>query len=318
MDMNKHNLFISSSKKNVFLCVKAMMVFVLILTFCLKVAMPQYLNLYNASLIDKVNRLNSLDEPKIVLLGNSNVAFGIESQLIEDAFSMPVVNMGLHGGLGNAFHEQMARLNVCRGDIYIICHSNFSDNSEITDAVLAWTTIENHLELWRILRVQDIYPMIKAYPTYLKNCLELLVAGEGNQLTEGCYSRNAFNEYGDVCFERMLTKYTFENVINPPKINKTAINRINELNHWLNERDAILLVAGYPIGKGNLTAPDEEFVKIQKELEEKLECPFISEYKDYMFDYDLFYDSDLHLTTQGAQIRTNQLISDLKQWKEDK
>lgn len=317
MVMNKHNLFISNFKKNGIFFGKSMMLFFVVLIFCFKVVMPQYMNSYNASLIDKIDRLNSLNGPKIVLLGDSNVAFGIESQLIENAFGIPVVNMGLHGGLGNAFHEQMARLNVCKGDIYIICHSDFSDNNEIANEALAWSTIENHFELWRILRIQDIYPMIKAYPAYLKKCLKLFVAGEGNQLVDGCYSRNAFNKYGDVCFERVSAEYTFEDAVKPPKINKTAINRINELNNWLNERDAILLVAGYPIGKGNLTAPDEEFLKIQKELEERLECPFISEYKDYMLDYDLFYNTRLHLTTQGARIRTNQLINDLRQWSED-
>ena len=62
---------------------------------------PQYLGNYQASLIDKVQRLESIHEPKIVLIGDSNLAFGIDSEKIEEAFDMPVVNMGLHGGLGN-------------------------------------------------------------------------------------------------------------------------------------------------------------------------------------------------------------------------
>ena len=75
-------------------------------------------------------------------------------------------------------------------------------------------------------------------------------------------------------------------------------------------------MAGYPIGKGELTAPEEEFVKIQKILSERLACPVISDYRDYMFDYSLFFDTDLHLTTEGVTLRTQQLIEDLQRWKE--
>ena len=67
----------------------------------------QYLNNYQASVIDKIQRLESIKEPKIILVGNSNVAFGINSKMIEDALGMPVVNLGLHGAMGNTFHENM-------------------------------------------------------------------------------------------------------------------------------------------------------------------------------------------------------------------
>lgn len=189
-----------------------------------------------------------------------------------------------------------------------------SDDNLLGDNVLAWNTIENHLELWRILRPQDIWPMMKAYPVYLKKCLGLFVSGRGNGSPEGCYSRHAFNEYGDIALERAASKYTFESPVIAPTINDTAIDRINALSEWLSQKGATLLVAGYPIGKGVLTAPDEEFVKAQNELTKRLSCPVISDYRDYMFDYSLFYDTELHLTTEGAVLRTQQLIEDLQQW----
>ena len=118
----------------------------------------------------------SIDEPKIVLLGHSSLAFGIDSERIEEAFGMPVVNMGLHGGNGNAFHEEMAKYNVEQGDIYIICHSDYDDDNVIQDAMTAWSSIENHLNLWKILRVNDIGTMAKVCPRgfppfYIRNQL---------------------------------------------------------------------------------------------------------------------------------------------------
>lgn len=40
----------------------------------------------------------------------------------------------------------------------------------------------------------------------------------------------------------------------------------------------------------------------------------ISNYVDYMFDYKYFYNTEFHLTSEGAEIRTSQLIADVKRW----
>ena len=97
-----------------------------------------------------------------------------------------------------------------------------------------------------------------------------------------------------------------------PEINDTCVNRLNELNSYLKKRGATMVVAGYPIGKGEFTPPEEDFVSFRQELQGRLDCQVISDYRDYFFDYDYFYNSFLHLTTEGAKLRTEQLIKDLE------
>lgn len=312
--MNRRSSSTSNSKRNIVFLLKLVAAICLLAGYIYHV-LPQYENGYNASLIDKVERLESIDEPKIVLLGHSSLAFGIDSERIEEAFGMPVVNMGLHGGNGNAFHEEMAKYNVAQGDIYIICHSDYDDDNVIQDAMTAWSSIENHLNLWKILRVNDIGTMAKSFPIYLKHCLGYHSAGTGNQDPGGLYARSAFNEYGDVALLREGNQYTFEGEVVPPGIGDAAVDRINELNGYLARRGATLLVAGYPIGNGNVTAEAAEFEAFQEQLADRLDCPVISNYVDYMFDYRYFYDTNLHLNTEGVALRTGQLISDIKRWK---
>ena len=48
---------------------------------------------------------------------------------------MQVVNLGLHGDLGNAYHEQIAKLNINEGDIvvvsgYPIAYGEYSEYAE--------------------------------------------------------------------------------------------------------------------------------------------------------------------------------------------
>lgn len=204
-------------------------------TFDCFVVSSQYAYNYQASLIDKVNRMVSINEPKILLVGHSNLSFGIHSDEIEKELGMPVVNLGLHGGLGNAYHEQIAKLYVDKGDIVVVCHSSFSDEDVILDSDLAWITYDWNSQLWPIIRAKDYKSMLTSYPDYLKKSLLLWVSRAGNKDVDSCYSRSAFNEYGDVIYKPEEGKvdvdsFFAQNPIDVPQINDICINRLNELN----------------------------------------------------------------------------------------
>lgn len=313
--MNKHNSYISNSdKKNYVFGLKLVVSFALLICYFFHVS-PQFNMGYDAALIDKMDRLKSIEEPKIVLIGNSNLSFGINSELLEQELNMPVVNMGLHGSAGNAFHEEMAKQNVCPGDIYIVCHSEFDDNDMLDDPVINWLALEDNFSMWKLIRPKDIKSMLWNFPIYLKKCLPLYSSGTGNQDDHGMYSRSAFNVYGDNATLRIGSAFTEIVPVRCPKVNDITSSRINELNEYLKERGASLVVAAYPIGNGNKTDDVLQFVNFQEELQNKLDCPVISNYVDYMYDYTYFYDANyLHLNTEGANIRTRQLIDDIKRW----
>ena len=132
---------------------------------------------HDAALIDKVDRLKNIKEPKIILIGDSNLAFGIQSQRIEDELGMPVVNLGLHCVLGNAFHEQMAKLNIGGGSIVVVCHTSFSDTDEIIDPTYAWLALNYDKESFDIIRNKDWGRMVAAYPRYLRSSYSMYMLG---------------------------------------------------------------------------------------------------------------------------------------------
>ena len=276
----------------------------------------QHLGNYQASLLDKVERLQSLDGPKIVLVGNSNLSFGMDSSQLEAAFGMSVVNMGLHGGLGNAFHEEMCRLGVSQGDIVILCHTDYSDDDTIPDSALAWITLEKHSQLWPLIRAKDVLSMLRAYPDYFKDSLVSKLTGEpDNQASDAtCYSRSAFNLYGDIV-RRPDDRYQFTpGSVEVPRVNDTCTQRINALDAYLRERGAVLLIAAYPIASGAYTPDVSEYDAFEAELRRKVSCPVISHYRDYLIPYEFFYNSCFHLSEEGADIRTKLLIQDIQNW----
>lgn len=303
-------------KKRVVFFTKCLVILALITVFCFVIVMPQYLLNYQASLIDKNERLCSIDEAKIVLVGNSNWAFGVDSQKLEEAMGMPVVNMGMHGGIGNPFNEQAAVQNIHEGDIVIISYSNFADGDIIKNPELAWITIENHPALWKYIRPKDWPDMIKAYPTYLKDCLDLWSQGIGNMDSGTEYSRLQFNEYGDNIYDRPALVVSDEELAEAhiPEIGDETIDRLNKLNQTLQEKGATLLVTPYPTPVTAHTPPTEEYVAFSDQIEERLDFPLIGRYEDYRMDKNLFYNTYLHLNNEGKQLRTQMLIGDLQEY----
>ena len=304
------------SKKRLSILIFKLFIFAVILIAFFFRLSPQYEHYYSASLIGRMERLDSIEGPKVVLIGNSNLAFGINSKMIEEKFGMPVVNMGFHGSLGNAFHEEMAKINITPGDIYVICHTSYSDEDKIDDPVVAWLTIEDHVGLWRVIRMQDVYDMLKAYPVYLKRVIDLWSKNAGNVLIkDSAYSREAFNAYGDVVYDRANDhREKVDELV--PEINEVCVNRINKLTAYLRERGADLVIAGYPIIVDR--EPTEQFKeqigKFEQKLREECDCSVISDYQDYFFDQDLFCDFVYHMNGEGADLRTQQLIMDLEEY----
>lgn len=279
----------------------------------------QHLGNYQASILDKTARFRSLESPKIVMAGNSSMAFGMNSAMLEEEMGMPVVNLAIHAGLGNAMNENMIKLgDINEGDIVIIAHHTFSDPDDIEDPGLALITLEKHLDLWKIVRPKDIYGILRAYPDYFKDSLVLKLTGSKDNIVkyDTCYSRGAFNEYGDIVL-RIGDKFTFyEGSIRIPAVNDICTDRINRLNKYVKSKGATLLIAGYPIPDGEFSPPDETYIEFEKELRSKVDCDVISDYLDYKIPYEYFFDTSGHLTEEGADIRTRQLIKDLKKWKE--
>lgn len=276
----------------------------------------QNLGSFQAALLDKTERLRSIGEPKIILIGNSNLAFGVDSQRIQEALGMPVVNMGLHGGLGNAFLENMGKLGVSEGDIVVVCHSDYDDDGTIPDPALAWITVEMHPEFWKLIPAKAIPQMLKAYPSYLYSSAVRFLTGSPKNVPETgtSYSRAGFNAFGDVCVRGEDSFVFTEGSVVVPQVGEETTARLNELNRYILSRGANLVVAGYPIGSGEFTPAEAEFDAFEAQLREALDCPVISRFADYFIPYSCFYDTVFHLNDEGVKLRTGQLIADLQDW----
>ncbi|MBR1712213.1 MAG: hypothetical protein IJ722_02265 [Alloprevotella sp.] len=159
-----------------------------------------YLFAYN----DKLSRLEQTDTPRVILVGGSNIAFGVSSEMIEDSLHCNVVNMGLHAGLGVRYTLRDYLRFIRPGDIVVfqIEYSAFSSGGEISldlaDGLLAVVGRENirKYTLPQLCRLAKIIPN-----RVMKNIPKALLDRNADESSPNDsvyhYRRSGFNKWGD-------------------------------------------------------------------------------------------------------------------------
>ena len=169
--------------------------------------------------------------------------------------------------------------------------------------------------MWNLPDKKDYVALINEIPIYLNHAIKRHCGDDSDYIV---YTAQSFNKNGDNIANRIFGEQTVEwsEGVSVPQINETCIDRLNKLNQYVKNCDATLLVAGYPIAMGEYTQDESVYKAFENQLRSSLECDVISNYSDYMYPYSYFWDTQYHLTTEGARIRTNCLKADLREWME--
>ena len=159
---------------------KISIVLVVVIFFVFGIVMPQYREDYMVALVDKYNYAKEIAAPKVILYGGSSVAFGIDSERIEQKLGMPVVNMGLHAGWGQTFPMDITRDIIKEGDIVVVLPEYYDFEPGLSNGALAWPALEDNLEFLSRASIKDIYVLYQAIPVYLQRCITLYKTHTGN------------------------------------------------------------------------------------------------------------------------------------------
>ena len=75
---------------------------------------------YLAAVLEKDRLIRTTPSPKMILVGGSNLAFGIDSKMLQDSLGIRVVNMGLYAKLGLRYMLAQVRPYIKTGDVVIV------------------------------------------------------------------------------------------------------------------------------------------------------------------------------------------------------
>ena len=283
------------------------------------VAPPQYSNTFVGELDEKFDRLNEIDEPKIVIVGGSSAAFGIDSAMIEKYTGMPVVNFGLYAALGTKLMLDLSRSGINEGDVVLIAPEleaqtlSLYFNSEMT-----LQAFDGSFGMMRYIREENLFTLLSAMWKFAGDKLDYIREGNAPN-PDGVYNSKNFNEYGDLVFERennVMSLYYDPNVMinpDPSVLSDDFVDYINDYVKFCKRRGADVYFGFSPMNEMGVVegADDESFKAFSKHLEKELDCPIISNITDYVYDAGYFYDTNFHLNVAGVKAHTVNLTKDL-------
>lgn len=271
---------------------------------------------YQSAIQDKFRTLKETDEPKIIIVGGSNAAFGMDQKMLEEATGYKVVNLGLHAGFGQLFHSELSKANINKGDIVLLSYEyNWCNDKQFKSigTELVMSGIDSHVELYRYMPLRT-WPSILGYLgtyAYKKNTF---VPAEGQ------YSREAFDrETGQMTFLRNYNMNDYRTQIDlygtidisDTVISDVSIEYLKRYKSFIEQKEAVVCFVAPPLLREAVTCSLDEFEKIKKEEQEIIGIPYISNPIDYLYPETLMSNSIYHCNSRGEKERTRQLINDL-------
>ena len=277
---------------------------------------PQYEESFLGGLKIKEEYAASLTDRKILLVGGSNLPFGVDCSVIEQHTGMKTVNFGLYAALGTKYMLDQSRAYIEKGDIVIICpETNEQTMSLYFGAETVWQTVDAYPSALTRLRFSDIVPMLSAYPAHLAQSFRL--SRQSAPMPAGVYSASSFDIDGDLIYPReknILPLGYDPNMtirMTPELVTEEFTDYINEYTAYAERKGAHVFYTFPPMNREAVLSTDEEHVDFYWALAEQLDCPVISSPENYIYDPALFYDSNFHLNDIGVPIRSAQLAEDI-------
>ncbi len=304
----------SKSMTTLLLKYSAMLLIIIItystlLNACIVVKQDSYLAAY----FDKTKLLKETKSPKIVFVGGSNIAFGLDSSRVGKVFGFPVINMGLHAGLGLKLMLDQVKPYLNRNDIVVVIpeYSHFvgdlfygdKDLFELAKLTHNWTPL---LDMPLISIVNNALKLNRYIYEYNRNTSYGITNGS-------IYARNSFDRYGDVTAHLFLPneKYSRNYEQMPDSINKTAVRYLyNFITN--NAEHGITTLMLYPCLEMSYYQRQATTInKIASTLNKNGIKP-LSVPLDFLYSDDLFFNTNYHLNKQGRQLRTEKVIDILR------
>ena len=273
----------------------------------LKVKSPQE-NTYLSSYLDKIKLIEKVENKRIIFIGGSNLAFGLDSSMIEKEFlGYKIINMGLHGGIGIKYLLEYCKKYLKKGDVLVIVpeYENFYNNGSGTSALWYILSLKKNLENIGIIN------FTRSLPYLLTATKEILMTNENKEYGQNfSYDRRGFNRNGDYTehWKYKGKEKIKVDILPNSKITNSTINYLEKFIEQSRKREIKIILLPPVFQKSSYKINEEKIKEISNSLITKFEV----EPEVFSYDDNLFFDTAYHLNRQGVDLRTKEIIKILK------
>jgi len=273
---------------------------------------------YFAGSLLHIQLLENTPSPRIILIGGSNVSLGLDAELMQKTLGIPVINAGLHAGLGLAPLREVQEY-IREGDVIIISlEYDLFANQDVMDGnpvfLSDWIEYSPH-------RIAYLSNPWKEAPGIYATMLQRKVNRKVNTYLFG----GSLNEVRNVF---VGTKYDLNGDFighlqaastNPRKIPATPypVSVVQEdifvflehFNRIAREKGARVYFEAPASRQSNCKATGEmPLANFFKTFRERSSIPVLTPLAEVCLPNKYFFDTEYHLNAQGREIRTRRLI----------
>lgn len=301
------------------ICVFIMSITIIAITFVGIVAFPQnkLSTGYNSVVQTKYDNLINTKSPKIIIIGGSSAAFGINEDILEEATGLPVVNLGVHVAMGGLFNTEISKGNIKSGDIVLLGyeyqwgqHDYFHDIG--VEQVMSG--IDSRIDMYQYIPINKWDQIMGYLFTFASKKLRF-------EPPTGTYTRASFNEDGAMILKRdnfVIDDYqhkidTYGNVTGEKLvISQESKEYLKKYKSYVENRGASVYFIAPPLLDEAYQDSLDKLTQMVNNEEEQIGIPYISNPIDYLFSSDFMFDTIYHCNSKGEEHRTQLLIDDLK------
>jgi hypothetical protein len=274
---------------------------------------------YPAATIDKHGLLDRQAQPRLILIGGSSVAFGINSPYLKEKLGYQPVNMGIQAGLGGEFMLNEVKPSLRSGDVVVISLEYETFIGFPPDAKSVFDNLEAQKQNAQFLPLSYISVLLDQgliqLGSFFRRSTILLTTGKLERLPY--YDRAGFNEFGDMVAHYSLPNDTKKLAgearyyrFKPDQIQR-MIHALNDFHQYCQSKGVQVFYIAPPLMPTLLTMNQAEIAKLETALAQSLTFPILARSTEVASEDQNYFDTRYHLNKTGMQQRTEFLAAKL-------
>ena len=258
------------------------------------------------------------DKPRLILVGGSAVAFGVDSALL--AQELPAyhpVNFGLYAALGTRVMLDLSIKELRPGDLVIIMPEQQRQALSDTIGVESlWQAVDGDFSALGCLHARDFGPMLGAFPRFAGTKFRYFLMGAPEP--DGVYRCSSFNTAGDVV-NPLCSANTMPEGYDPTmpiRFDNAMLDAdfCAALNDYTAKAEKTGATVYYHFPPMNAAAVEnaDNIDAYADFLQTQITALLAGDPHTCVMDAGWFYDTNFHLNADGKTVFTRQFIRDLK------
>lgn len=299
---------------------------------------------YMAASFDKHSLLRKIPGQRVILVGGSNVAMGVNSPRIEREVHVPVINMALAASFGLRYELEEIKTFLHKGDLILLMPefeyfavskpeqtdvrlngcANLLELAQTNPETFKWALASYTGDFERLSGlVRDVKNLFFKKIAFLKGACEKVPSAKSPaellslfELKETFLKRSNFNESGDFIghLSQPSTNFSMidcDIIYFPYQYNLDAHKCLVRAAENATEKGAQILILPPSVPSAVEERKRKIFGDIYSNLRTIKSIHVLAEPGQYALPRSVFFDCNYHLDTSGREMRTSKLIKDL-------